>query len=274
MRFASLAQKYAQQANLFYNKVLMRAASPKPARPTALPRFYTVAGRSLPLKCVPNRRAKRLTLRIESGGRGLRVSAPPPVNDSAVLGFIRKHHGWLEKRLAALPAAYAEAGSRLQDGGIIPVFGAPHRIIHQPGRGITALREHEGEAQLLVFGAKESLPRHIRDFLKSQAAKTFTPLVAKYAAAVEKTPRSISYKDTKTRWGSCSSERKLSFSWRIMMAPPAVADYLAAHEVAHLVEMNHSDRFWALCEKLCPDMRRQRAWLKKNGAKLQAVPFD
>ena len=85
--------------------------------------------------------------------------------------------------------------------------------------------------------------------------------------------KSIRYKDTVSRWGSCSSEGNLSFSWRIMMAPRPVIDYLVAHEVAHLVHMNHGPKFWALCEELCPDTKRCKAWLKKNGSALQAIGF-
>ena len=86
--------------------------------------------------------------------------------------------------------------------------------------------------------------------------------------------KAISYKDTTSRWGSCTSEGRLAFSWRIMMAPPAVLDYLVAHEVAHLKEMNHGPKFWKLCEQLCPGTERCKAWLKRNGAALQAIGFE
>lgn len=275
MRFASLAQKCAQKANSLYQKMLMLSALPKmPLPPQNLPPFYQVANRRLPLRLAAHKNARRLTLRLEPGGLGLRVTAPPTAGSDEILNFIRKYHLWLEKRLAALPAPDADNAPALRDGGFIPLFGIPRRIIHCPGRGLTTLREENGEKQILVYGQAQFLPRHIRDFLKKQAARTLTPLAAKHAAALGCKPKSISYKDTKTRWGSCSSEQKLSFSWRIMMAPLAVIDYLAAHEAAHLVEMNHSPRFWALCERLCPETKQQRAWLKQNGQKLHAIVFD
>jgi len=273
MRLALLARKCAEGANYLCHKAFWGAVLPKMPQEPDLPSIYTVAGRDLPLKCVASPRAKRLTLRIEAGGRGLRITMPPHAREADVLDFIRRHHSWLEKRLALLPAA-AQAENQLIDGGIIPIFGEPRRIAHCAGRGITHLAAHEGEACLCVYGRPEFIARHIRDFLKKQAEQTLTPLVAKHAAAIGIKPRSISYKDTKSRWGSCSSERRLSFSWRLTMAPMQVIDYLAAHEVAHLQEMNHAPQFWALCERLCPQTQKCRQWLKDNGQKLQAICFD
>jgi len=273
MRFAFLAQKCAEGANYLRNKVFWGAVLPKEPQEPCLPQNYLVAGRRLPLKCVASPRAKRLTLRIETGGRGLRVTMPPRARQADVLNFISSHHNWLEQRLAALPAP-AEAGNALADGGFIPILGEPHRIIHRPGRGNAKLEKTNGEECLYIYGQKEFLARHIRDFLKKQAKQTLTLLVAKHAAVIGIKPRSVSYKDTKSRWGSCSSERRLSFSWRLIMAPPEIADYLAAHEVAHLQEMNHAPQFWALCERLCPQTQKCRQWLKDNGQKLQAIRFD
>jgi len=274
MRFASLARKCLQRVNFLYKPMPVLPAMPKPPARPDVPLFYIVAKRRLPLRLVPLRRARRLTLRVEAGGRGLRVSAPLTAGRGEIMGFIKKHHHWLETRLAALPAPDTANAPSLKPGGFIPLFGAPHRIIHCAGRGLTHVRESAGEKQILVYGQEQFLPRHIRDFLKKQAEAVLTPLVYKHAAALGRKPKAISYKDTKTRWGSCSSERKLAFSWRIMMAPLGVIDYLAAHEAAHLAEMNHSRNFWDLCEKLCPETQKQRAWLKHNGQQLHAVLFD
>jgi len=274
VRFASFARKCAQKANLLYER-LARAAMPDLSENIILPNSYMVSGRKLPLKCVVSNRARRLTLRLEQGGRGLRVAAPPRSDNAAILNFIRRHEDWLEKQLAACASVYTEGGDdALKAGGFIPIFGEPHRIVQGEGRGVTELRGQGGEKQIVVYGAPEFLTRHIRDFLKKQAEKTLAPLVDNHAATVGIKPASISYKDTKSRWGSCSSERRLAFSWRIVMAPMGVANYLAAHEVAHLAEMNHSPRFWALCERLCPETRKWRAWLKENGRKLHAIPLD
>lgn len=125
--------------------------------------------------------------------------------------------------------------------------------------------------QLLVGGTPEHFSRRVLDHLRREARRDLEAAVRIHAAAVGLEPRAITIKDTTSRWGSCSSDRRLAFSWRIVMAPPAVLDYLAAHEVAHFREMNHGPEFWALCRKLCPQMDAGKAWLKRHGSGLHAV---
>ena len=110
--------------------------------------------------------------------------------------------------------------------------------------------------------------------MKREAKRDIEALVAKHSATIGQRARAIRFRDTKSRWGSCTSDGTLSFSWRIMMAPPLVIDYLVAHEVAHLKEMNHSARFWKLCRELCPETDRCKDWLKRNGTALQAIGFE
>jgi len=131
----------------------------------------------------------------------------------------------------------------------------------------------DGQPALVISGDTRHLPRRLADFLKREAKREIEPLVARHTAHVGRRAKSIRYKDTSSRWGSCTSDGVLSFSWRIMMAPPPVINYLVAHEVAHLKEMNHGPRFWNLCETLCPDTERCKAWLKRNGTALQAIRF-
>ena len=126
----------------------------------------------------------------------------------------------------------------------------------------------------MVFGDRRHLPRRIVDFLKREAKKDIEALVETHTAAVGRKAKAVRFKDTASRWGSCTSDGNLSFSWRIMMAPRPVINYLVAHEVAHLKEMNHGAKFWRLCETLCPDTERCKAWLKKNGSALQAIGFE
>ena len=97
--------------------------------------------------------------------------------------------------------------------------------------------------------------------------------MARHAGALGKTVTAISMKDTRSRWGSCTAQGRLSFSWRIVMAPDHVIDYLAAHEVAHLEEMNHGPRFWSLCRRLCPHTDEAKSWLKRNGSALHSIDF-
>lgn len=162
----------------------------------------------------------------------------------------------------------------LEPGMKVPIRGVPHRIVLvAKKRGVTHQGRDESGPILLVYGDGQYVGRRVADFLKKQAKADIEPLAAKHAKAIGKRIRSIRFKDTKSRWGSCSEDGNLSFSWRIMMAPTAVIDYLVAHEVAHLKEMNHSVRFWEVCEQLCPKTAACKGWLRRNGTKLQAIPF-
>jgi predicted metal-dependent hydrolase len=242
-------------------------------RPAAEPleRMHRVAGRELPLRIVQNQRARRLTLRIEAGGRGLRVTVPPGIATREIDRFVERHRGWLETRLAAIPDQ-----PQVRPGIKIPLRGVPHLIIHQPqSRGtVTIGTGSDGCPALLVHGEARFLARRLRDFLKREAKAQITALVDKHAGAIGAKAKAIRFKDTTSRWGSCTSDGTLSFSWRIMMAPNTVIDYLVAHEVAHLREMNHGPGFWKLCRELCPRTDEAKAWLKRNGNALQAIGFD
>lgn len=235
-----------------------------------LPENLHLSDRSLPLKLKRNMRAKRLTLRIEAGGKAVCVTSPPRVAEAEIFKFIERNRGWLEVKLAKLPAStFSDQPSA---GKSVIFFGIAHDIVHENGRGITH-HVTTPAAQIKVFGNEVFIPRRIEDFFKKQARLTIEPLVKHYCFLVDAKVKSIRYKDTKSRWGSCSFDGNLNFSWRIVMAPHPVIQYLVAHEVAHLIEMNHSVHFWKLCEKLCPDAKRQRAWLKRNGQALHAVNF-
>ncbi len=245
---------------------------PLQTRPVVLAgeREHTVAGRTLPLRIVENDRARRLTLRIDAGGRGLRVTVPPGVRGGEVERFLSRHQGWLEQRLAKIPDK-----PQVRPGVKIPLRGAPHLIVHEAGgRGSVEARAGKDGPALVVRGDHRHLPRRVADFLKREAKRDIEALVAKHCATVGRKAKAIRFRDTTSRWGSCTADGALSFSWRIMMAPAPVIDYLVAHEVAHLREMNHGPDFWALCEALCPGTKRCKAWLKTNGGALQAIGFE
>ncbi|WP_159586806.1 M48 family metallopeptidase [Chelativorans xinjiangense] len=232
-------------------------------------RSHRVAGREVPLRIVENARARRLTLRIAPGGAGLRVTVPPGLSLREVERFLARHEGWLEERLKKLPDR-----PLVRPGIKIPLRGVPHLIVHEPSRrGTVEATMFDGQLTLVVTGDSRHLPRRLADFLKREAQRDIGMLVARHTETVARRAKAIRYRDTTSRWGSCTSDGTLSFSWRIMMAPPAVIDYLVAHEVAHLKEMNHGPRFWKLCNELCPDTERCKAWLKRNGTALQAIQF-
>ncbi|MHA7971090.1 M48 family metallopeptidase [Rhizobium sp. CAU 1783] len=245
----------------------------KPARtktPTTSSRVLDVSGREMPLVVRSNPRATRITLRIEPGGRGLKMTVPPGLKDREIADFLDRHRGWLESRLAKF-----SADKHLADGGEILLRGVSYRIIHSGQlRGLTEAIDSEVGPVLSVSGMEEHLGRRIATFLKKEARRDLEGLVAVHARAVGKPVKSLTLKDTRSRWGSCSWDGALSFSWRIVMAPPPVIDYLAAHEVAHLREMNHGPAFWSLCHELCPHMETAKAWLKRHGTQLHAIDFD
>ncbi|TYR31488.1 M48 family metallopeptidase [Mesorhizobium microcysteis] len=249
---------------------LRKIASRPAPRAAPLERTHVVADRELPLRIVENDRAKRLTLRIDAGGKGLRITIPPGLARGEVERFLDRHQGWLETKLAKVPDR-----PQVRPGIRLPLRGVPHLIVHEPGRrGTVTQGEEEGVPALLVHGERRHLPRRLADFLKREAKRDIDALVAKHTASVGRPAKAIRFKDTSSRWGSCTADGSLSFSWRIMMAPPTVIDYLVAHEVAHLREMNHGPKFWALCRELCPRTEEARAWLKRNGNALQAIQFD
>ena len=232
-------------------------------------RSITVNGRSLPLTVRENARATRMTLRIEPGGRALKLTVPRGLSRRAVDEFLERHHGWLMTRLSRFPDS-VEHG----EGSRVTIRGVDHRIVLTGKlRGLAEEAMENGEAILRVSGLPEHTGRRIADHLKRVAKAELEPRVHHHAAACGGTVRSISWKDTKSRWGSCTHDGNLSFSWRIAMAPPFVIDYLAAHEVAHLIEMNHGPHFWALCRRLCPRTDEAKTWLKKNGSQLHALRF-
>lgn len=234
-----------------------------------LERTHEVGGRSLPLRIVENDRATRLTLRIAAGGTGLRITVPPGVSQREINRFIERHQGWLEKRIAKLPDQ-----PQVRPGIKVPVRGVPHLIVHEPDkRGMAEAVQTEDGPVLIVHGDRHYLPRRVADFLKREAKREIEALVAKHTATVGRRAKTVRFKDTTSRWGSCTSDGALSFSWRIAMAPGTVIDYLVAHEVAHLIEMNHGPKFWKLCKELCPRTDEAKTWLKRNGPALQAIGF-
>jgi predicted metal-dependent hydrolase len=234
-----------------------------------LPETLQVGTRTVALNVVRSARANRLTLRIGRNGDAAKITAPNHVREIEIMEFISRHIGWLGEKLEAYPTR-----PNLRAGVKVPIKGLAHKIVHYPGRGTNTIHVAESGPELHIHGQEAAIARRVSDHLKKEAKATIEPMALKLAAETCRKVKSIRFKDTTSRWGSCSSDGNLSFSWRIMMAPPKVIAYLVAHEVAHLTEMNHGPKFWALCGKLCPDSDACRAWLKRNGSKLQSIGFE
>lgn len=242
------------------------APKPKvPARRTEVLRVQH-EGTEYQVRIRRNRSARRLILRVRADLAEAILTLPTRTTLGEAKQFLARHGGWIAERMARLPD-HVPFGI----GAEVPVRGVPCRIVHIGGaRGRPVLRLTEGEAagRIEVPGAEEHVPRRVLDWLKAEAKADLSAAVARYAAKLNVRVGRLSIKDTKSRWGSCSAKGGLSFSWRLIMAPPDVLDYLAAHEVAHRVEMNHSARFWRLVAGACPGWQAAESWLTAHGAGL------
>lgn len=211
-----------------------------------------------------HRQARRYTLRIHSASREVVLTIPPRGNLKEARAFAEKHGGWIAARLHRLPEP-----APFVHGALLPLHGIDHRIVHRPGSRGTVWIETAGKQRLLcVAGDAPHVSRRVSDFLKREAKRDLEVASRRAAESLGLTIKRVSIRDQSSRWGSCSTTGVLSYSWRLILAPPFVLDYLAAHEVAHLIEMNHSRRFWRLVEGICPDFRRAKSWLDANGSNL------
>jgi predicted metal-dependent hydrolase len=210
-------------------------------------------------------KAQRLTLRVRAVARDVTLTAPPHVPLSAARNFVERHREWVRVRLVRLPEMVP-----FEAGAVIPVRGEAHLIVHRPeARGtVWAAPASGGLPMLCVAGEAPHISRRVRDHLKREARAELMKAVRRHAAALKVEVGRITLRDTASRWGSCSAKGDLSFSWRLIMAPPFVLDYLAAHEVAHRLEMNHGPRYWRLVETIFPRRAEAEAWLRHNGAGL------
>jgi predicted metal-dependent hydrolase len=189
---------------------------------------------------------------------------PARASLKAAREFAERHAAWIGARLERLPdLVYFEPSS------FAPLRGVDHRIVHCPdARGVVWTRESDDEPILCVAGDLAHVSRRVADYLKREARRDLEATTARHCAALGVVRRRITLRDTTSRWGSCSSTGALNFSWRLILAPPFVLDYLAAHEVAHLVHMDHSPAFWRVTRRLFPETDRAEAWLKAHGASL------
>ncbi len=236
--------------------------------PTPLHRTHlTIDGRSVPAAVRLNPRARRYLLRIDPRNGHVVIVRPARGSIRRALAFAEEQRDWIAARLSEqLPPVPFVAGAE------IPLRGALHRIRHEPQarRGVWCEQAKPPGALpiLAVSGRAEHLARRVHDWLRRQARADLTERCHHHAATLGLRPARVSVRDTTSRWGSCSSEGTLSFSWRLILAPPFVLDYVAAHETVHLRYMNHGRRFWHTVDRLTPDRTGAETWLKTHGPAL------
>lgn len=229
-----------------------------------------IDGQDVSVRIRANARALRYTLNLGIPGSEPVVTIPAGGSLRGARSFLGRHTEWLQSRLSTRPAARP-----FRPGRIVPIRDVKHRISHRPGvRGTVWVEDGVAMPVLAVAGEREHLERRLVDWLKQEARTDLEESVFRYARMIRVRPTAIRIRDPKGRWGSCSSRGTLSFSWRLVLAPSFVLDYLAAHEVAHLREMNHGPAFWRLVYRMCSDTDEAEAWLKAHGAGLHAIGRD
>jgi predicted metal-dependent hydrolase len=210
--------------------------------------------------------ARRLTLRVSRTRRAVIVTLPLQCDLDEAGTFLNRHIDWVRARLDSLPNHVP-----FEDAAAMPLRGTPHAISFtgNPRTRVITIDNRQGRRpSIIVPGDKERAPDRLMRFLFDEAKRDLAASVAKYTRPLSVKATRIGIRDQTSRWGSCSTTGALSFSWRLILAPSFVLDYVAAHEVAHLAEMNHGPRFWALVKKICPDFETAKQWLQVLGPDL------
>ena len=205
-----------------------------------------------------NPRSRRIVMRIHPITGEVTVTAPPRTGMAQAMAFARGEADWIARQRGAVPPGIAFA-----PGSVVPFAGAPHRICPSPRKGPAPVWREAG--QIFVSGKPEHAARRLTDFFKREAKKALEARAMELGAVLGVRPSRVTVRDTASRWGSCSAARSLSFSWRLVFAPDFVRDYVVAHEVAHLKEMNHGAKFWAHVASLNADDKKARRWLREHG---------
>jgi len=224
-------------------------------------------------------RAKRLILRVDAARNRVELVLPPRLSEARAWSFLESKRDWLTARLAEIPDTVPFA-----PGQVVPLRGLDHVIRHHAGtiRGRRPIWVAPGQLSLIpengdghhalpaihVSGAEAHLSRRLMDWLKGEARRELSDRTREKARQLGKRVARVTVRDPRSRWGSCSAEGRIAYSWRLILAPEPVLDYVVAHEVAHLVELNHSTRFWRLVDQLTPEVDGPKAWLRSHGSGL------
>ncbi|MFN3932660.1 MAG: M48 family metallopeptidase [Brevundimonas sp.] len=221
----------------------------------------------VPARLSVNPRARRLSIRIDGRAGEAVLVAPSERKLGEVVAFARTKAGWMRERLAE-----RVEGAPLEPGGTVPLFGRDTRLVTTGGAGAARLIDGPDGPVIQSGGEGDAFSRRVENLIKRMARQVLVERTEHHLRTLGQRPVKVSIADTRSRWGSCSPHnRTIRYSWRVIMAPPAVVDYLAAHEVAHLVHADHSPAYWSVVQRLVGDHRPFRKWLRENGPALHAV---
>jgi predicted metal-dependent hydrolase len=234
------------------------AKRPKTIEPAQL----AIEDKSISVTFRRHAKARRLVLRLSRDRSGVIVTLPPRVGRKEALDFAKRSSQWIAERLTAEPAKRP-----VEAGATILLRGEHFRIVATGSRRGAVTMQSD---TIQISGDAAHIERRLVDWLKVEARRDLVKASEVYATAMDAKFHRIVVRDQKSRWGSCSSDGTLSYSWRLVLAPPFVLDYVAAHEVAHLRHMNHGRQFWRLVLTHCPNAARAKTWLKQHGAELHA----
>lgn len=224
---------------------------------------FDLDGRNVPVALRRNRQARRIIMRVDPKTDGVRLTLPWFASEAEALGFLESQQTWLRRRLEKLPDRIP-----FEHGHAIPILGIDHVITHHPEarRGVWL-----DDETICVSGDKDHLARRLGDWLRKEAKRRLSELALEKAGMLDVKIGRVTVRDTTSRWGSCAHDGSLNFSWRMIMAPDFVFDFIVAHEVAHILERNHGPRFHAVVNKLTPHEKQAEAWLNAYGARLHRI---
>ncbi len=235
--------------------------------PLPVPATVTVRGEDRPLRVRFHGQAKRMILRFDARSGDGRLTVPVGTPPSTMQTFLLQSRGWIDANAPVLPEP-----NDMPHPTILPILGVDHRIV--PTGMIRGTVTRNAENELHVPGTSHRVMPRLAQYLKTQAEQYLTPSVMSYAEALGRSPAALRFRDPRSQWGSCNANRVITLSWRVIMAPPEAQSYLAAHEVAHLKEMNHSARFWQTVAALEPNWRAGQKALKSVEKELLAIRFS
>jgi hypothetical protein len=213
-------------------------------------------------------RARRISLRLSQLDGRVTLTLPKRLPQAQALAFLQEKESWLRKHLADQVCAVPIALETL-----VPLEGIEHRIVPGSGRAVQIAVGESGN-ELRVPGAADRVAARLQAHLRVLARDRLSAASDLYAARLGCDYTRLTLRDTRSRWGSCTAAGGLMYSWRLILAPPEVLDYVAAHEVAHLAEMNHSRAFWDTVTQIHGDWRAPRRWLRDHGAALHRYRFE